>query len=203
VAEDESGWDRRRTALLARYERVAWELFAQRGFGTVTVDDIAAAAHVSARTLFRYFPTKEDFLLGFPRRGTQRFVDRLATLAPSPTPLEAAWQSVRTFYLDEPPDSEGMVLWREAAADAPEIHARVRGERIHSLTEALADYCAASLGTDALSDPRPRLLAGVIVGVEASVIELWGRSSMSVREILDTAEQVVPGLAGATTTALW
>jgi AcrR family transcriptional regulator len=37
---------------------VAIELFATRGFDEVSVDDVAAAAGISRRTLFRYYPSK-------------------------------------------------------------------------------------------------------------------------------------------------
>src|SRR5262249_38006548 len=36
------------------------QLFAQRGFDRVTVADVAAAADVSDKTVYNYFPTKED-----------------------------------------------------------------------------------------------------------------------------------------------
>jgi AcrR family transcriptional regulator len=36
------------------------ELFVQRGYGATTVPDIAEAAGVSTRTIFVYFPSKED-----------------------------------------------------------------------------------------------------------------------------------------------
>src|SRR5436190_15994835 len=35
-------------------------LFVQRGFDRVTVADVAEAAGVSEKTVFNYFPTKED-----------------------------------------------------------------------------------------------------------------------------------------------
>ena len=190
----ESGWSRRRTALLSQYEQIAWNLFAQRGFRVVTVDEIAEAAGVSARTLFRYFPTKEDFLLGFTRRGLQELVDLIDGLEPGPYPLQRVWQLMRSHSLENPEDVQLLTLWRRAAADAPEIHARVRGERVHALTEAVTAYCATSFGGVDPDDPQPRLLAGMVVGAEEAVIELWGRTRLTLPEILDAAEAAVPDL---------
>ena len=50
----------------------AMKLFAKRGFAVTTVEDIAAAAGVGRRTLFRYFPTKQDIVLD-PRRLDRAF----------------------------------------------------------------------------------------------------------------------------------
>jgi len=191
---EESGWTRRRSLLLAKYEQVAWELFAQEGFKDVTVDEIAAAAGVSARTLFRYFSSKEDFLLGFTRRGLRDLVASIAELEPNPDPLQSVWTLIRAHSLEQPADVRLLTLWRRAAADVPEIHARVRGERVHALTEAVTDYCAKSMGTVGSDDPTPRLLAGVVVGVEMAVIELLGRSGLTLLEIIDAAEAAVPDL---------
>src|SRR3954454_13672908 len=40
----------------------AIELFRARGFESVTVAEVAAAANVSEKTVFNYFPTKEDLV---------------------------------------------------------------------------------------------------------------------------------------------
>ena len=149
----ESGWSRRRNLLQAKYEQIAWDLFAQQGFKEVTVDEIAEAAGISARTLFRYFPSKEDFLLGFTRRGAQALVDLIASLEPSPEPLQSIWQLIRAHSLQSPPDVRLLTLWRRAAADAPEIHARVRGERVHMLTEAVTSILREVDGCPRLGRP--------------------------------------------------
>ena len=194
VAADESGWSRRRNLLLAQYERIAWKLFAQHGYQAVTVDEIAEAAGVSARTLFRYFPTKEDFLLGFTRRGLLALVDLIGELEPSRDPVQSVWRLIRTHARQDPQDVRLLTLWRRAAADAPEIHARVRGERVHALTEAVVDYCVRSKRWTVTDDPEPRLLAGMVVGVEMAVLELWGRSGLELPEIFEAAEVAVPEL---------
>jgi AcrR family transcriptional regulator len=47
--------------------RAAHELFAERGYHATTLPDIAVAADVSTRTIFAYFPSKEDILFSdFP-----------------------------------------------------------------------------------------------------------------------------------------
>ncbi|MBI3690146.1 MAG: TetR family transcriptional regulator [Mycolicibacterium aromaticivorans] len=61
--------DRQRAQVRADIHAAAYRLFAARGFGNVTTDDIAAEASVSPRTFFRHVATKEDLLLGAVQRG--------------------------------------------------------------------------------------------------------------------------------------
>ncbi|MEU0504743.1 TetR family transcriptional regulator [Nocardia sp. NPDC005998] len=55
---------RAREALKESLAETAIELFDERGYDQVTVNDIAAAAEISTRSFFRYFPSKEDVVFG-------------------------------------------------------------------------------------------------------------------------------------------
>jgi AcrR family transcriptional regulator len=61
--------------------RAAMELFAERGFDAVTVAEVADAAGVSEKTVFNYFPAKEDLV--FPG-GEQRVLDLLDSIRERP-----------------------------------------------------------------------------------------------------------------------
>src|SRR6266542_584086 len=73
----------------------AQELFAERGYHATTLPDIAEAADVSTRTIFAYFPSKEDILFSeFPV-----MKDALSqALADRPEGQEAL-ETVRQFIL--------------------------------------------------------------------------------------------------------
>ncbi|MCU1682776.1 MAG: transcriptional regulator, TetR family [Amycolatopsis sp.] len=48
--------------------KVAFTLFREKGFEATTVEEIAAAAEVGARTVYRHYPTKEMLALsGFAK----------------------------------------------------------------------------------------------------------------------------------------
>jgi AcrR family transcriptional regulator len=45
-----------------RLARAAFELFAEQGYDSTTIDDITTAAGVARRTFFRHFPSKDDVI---------------------------------------------------------------------------------------------------------------------------------------------
>lgn len=74
--------------------RTAMELFAARGYDNTTVEEVAAAAGVSRRTLFNYFRNKEDLALSsLSEQGeliAARFAERPAE--------EDVWESLRAAF---------------------------------------------------------------------------------------------------------
>ncbi|MDO5499571.1 MAG: TetR family transcriptional regulator [Propionibacteriaceae bacterium] len=59
----ESLRDRKKAATMRHVQAVAMDLFDERGFEAVKVEDVAAAAEVSPSTVYRYFGTKEGLVL--------------------------------------------------------------------------------------------------------------------------------------------
>ncbi|BDZ51817.1 TetR family transcriptional regulator [Frondihabitans sucicola] len=55
-----------RDAVRTHLSELAIDLFTEHGFDNVTVEQIAAAAGISARSVHRYFPAKEDLVVGDP-----------------------------------------------------------------------------------------------------------------------------------------
>ncbi|MGO2113013.1 MAG: mycofactocin system transcriptional regulator [Pseudoclavibacter sp.] len=55
---------RARATTAVELDRIGLDLFVERGFDAVTVDDIAAAAGIGRRTFFRYYASKNDLPWG-------------------------------------------------------------------------------------------------------------------------------------------
>ncbi len=67
----------------------ALALFDKHGFGQVTMEDIAQAAGVSRRTVYRRFPTKDHIVLEVPKRWLAVWDAAVAEFAKAP-PIAAA-----------------------------------------------------------------------------------------------------------------
>ena len=94
--------------LRARKKRVAREtiaatarrLFAERGFDTVTVAEIAAAADVSEKTVFNHFPTKEDLAFAGREEGIMRLVADITGRSPGASVLDV-FRALTTSVIDD------------------------------------------------------------------------------------------------------
>src|SRR5467141_3764529 len=69
--------------------KVALELFAERGYEQTTIAEIADAAEVSPRTIFAYFPSKEDILFCDTPEIQERLAQALRERPEGATALDA------------------------------------------------------------------------------------------------------------------
>src|SRR3954469_3739546 len=77
----------------------ALALFQARGFESVTVADVARAADVSEKTVFNYFPTKEDLVFA---RGGDHLQGRVEAirLRPPGVPLTRVFEDETMAFLE-------------------------------------------------------------------------------------------------------
>jgi AcrR family transcriptional regulator len=68
--------------------RAAWKLFTRHGFDAVTVADIARAAKVSEKTVFNYFPGKEDLVFGAGMQRTAALIEAVRARPPEASVVE-------------------------------------------------------------------------------------------------------------------
>jgi AcrR family transcriptional regulator len=76
---------------------IATGLFMERGFGEVTIAEIAQTADVSVNTIYNYFPAKEDLL--FDRHAEA--VERLSLLVRARRPGESVARAVLRTLREE------------------------------------------------------------------------------------------------------
>lgn len=82
-------WELKKRQTRDALQRSAGRLVFERGLGSVTVEQIAAAAAVSTRTFFNYFPTKEDAVIGWDPSMVEDMVEHLRCRPPEEPALVA------------------------------------------------------------------------------------------------------------------
>ncbi len=84
-----------------RLTEAAMELFAQRGYGETTVEDIAARAGLTERTFFNYFTDKREVLFAGSEHFVRQVVDSVRATPKSSPPLDAVlsgYESTNDFF---------------------------------------------------------------------------------------------------------
>jgi AcrR family transcriptional regulator len=98
-AQNEGLRARKKRAAREAIAATASRLFAERGFDAVTVAEVAAAADVSEKTVFNYFPTKEDLAFAGREQGLMQLVAAIRERAPG-TPVIDVFRALTTTVID-------------------------------------------------------------------------------------------------------
>src|SRR5215469_9182773 len=179
--------ERKKLATRRLLRGAALDLVAEHGMANVTVEDIAAAADVSPRTFFNYFPSKEAALFGGhdPDRAAG-LRDRVAHQAPG----EPALDVLRTVLAQDAQDMADELRslggepadWlrrMKIARNDPQVRG-AHAAQMARLERAIAEGLAMRLGADQETDPYPSVVAAAAVGVVRACIAFWAGSGGTV-----------------------
>ncbi|HEX3588703.1 MAG TPA: TetR family transcriptional regulator [Pseudonocardiaceae bacterium] len=152
---------------------VAARLFGEHGFDEVTVDHIALAADVAKKTVFNYFPTKEDLVFDRAEAREQGLV-ALVRDRPSDVSVVAAFRGRIDAFLDrladrEPGFQRGSVV--DLVSRSPSLQRRGL-EIMEHQARVLAEELAAAAGKPDW-DPVAQMVArAMLAGHRAIFLEV-------------------------------
>jgi AcrR family transcriptional regulator len=145
--------------------------FADHGYETTTMDEIAELAGVGRRTLFRYFPSKPDLVWGGLEPVVQHMRDVLGNAPADESARDVIARAMRESLDLDPEHLEATRLRLRLMASDPGLIgfgvARLAANR-----DLLAEFIARRLGMET-SDLHPRVLADAISSANFSALLWW------------------------------
>jgi TetR/AcrR family transcriptional regulator, regulator of mycofactocin system len=152
-------------------EKVALELFRERGFEETPVEDIAAAAGISRRTFFRYFGSKNDVVFGNFELLLQDFEEWLASQPDERPMFEVIADATMQFNRVH---SDGPAAHRERMElilHTPALRANAALRNAEWLA-VVVRYAARRMDAHA-EDLGPQLAGHVALGAANAAYEQW------------------------------
>jgi AcrR family transcriptional regulator len=167
--------------------RAGHQLFAERGYHATTLPDIAAAADVSTRTIFAYFPSKEDILFSDFALMKDALAQALAERPDGKDTLE----TVRTFILSlhKVEESELDERLRFCIKSDETLRSHLRA-RIAQLEEMIAPEIAKDLGAPP-NDLRPHVVAASLTAAFLVLSERGGAKPTSPADMAAAIDPVI------------
>lgn len=181
--------ERKKAKTMANVQMHALRLFRENGYHATTVEQIAEAAEISPSTFFRYFGTKEDVVL------TDNYDPVLvAALENQPSelsPLQAVRNAMISGIAEMTDDEWETVRQRnELILTVPELRAAAMNN-LTQMMQLLTQIVAKRTGRNS-DDPAVRTFAGVVVGVNISLMDYNAKATKSeFAKLLDEALDVV------------
>ncbi len=180
--------ERKKAALRATIVRSAVDLFVQRGYDSVGMEEIASASMCSRSTLNRYFGTKEDVL--FPAvpevvEGLRRALDGVPSTGDRwAIAREAVTAQLGQFFENFEPDLRVTIMRLWFTEPAPR---RRYLEIAYEWEEILKGYFAAGLPDNPTTHLRTQLLASAMVSVLRAVLHAAIETGNDIPNLADTA----------------
>ncbi len=174
----------------ARLQRMALELFRERGYHQTTAAKIAARAGVTERTFFRHFPDKREVLFDGEAKLRAALTASIADAPDELGPLDTlfrAFRSLQPALEDNRPFSKPR---HEVISNTPALY-----ERELAKTAALADALAAALKARGVADLPAVLAARTGMAAFAQATVAWlDDPALGLGERLDLAYRELKAL---------
>ena len=166
-------------------EHIALDLFSERGFESTTVDDVAAAAGIGRRTVFRYYASKNDIPWGAFDEQLERMRASFAALPMEISVIDGVREVVLAF--NEVPLAEQP--WHRQRLrlilDTPALQAHST-LRYAAWRRVVAEYAARRLG-QSVEDLLPQTIAYASLGAALAAYERWlAEDGTQLRDLLDS-----------------
>lgn len=156
----------------------------ERGVEQVTLDEIAAEAFVSPRTVSNYFSGKEEAIAAAGRDLKDSILDDLARRPAGEPPLESLHRIAVDFVRSLTPEElEAQRRKRLLGEQYPGINAYLMA-RYESVEEMLRPALASRTGTDSDRDLYPWLMAAAAVAAIRIAVTRWVRSGADLEELV-------------------
>jgi AcrR family transcriptional regulator len=164
--------ERRRQETRAKIVDAAAELFAERGFDTVSVMEIARRAGVVEKTVFNHFPVKEGLVFDAdpPMRAALLDAVRRRPAGESVSAAAGSFVVAAVSMLGSPEAGAGVAQMAHIIRGSHTLQVRER-EILGELTNALAELIAEETGAHP-DQVEPWLAAHAVLGLYASLLEL-------------------------------
>ncbi len=181
--------DARREQLVA----LGVEIFSERPFDEVSIDDIAAAAGISKGLLYHYFPSKRDFYVAVVRHSADQ-MQAVTETDPELDPLERLSTGLDRYleYVETHARGYATVLRagigsdREVAAIVEEVRASMAGRILDDVAG------------DGEPSPAVRIAVRGWVGfAEAASLDWLERRDLSREDLRDLLIKALTGAVGA------
>jgi AcrR family transcriptional regulator len=153
--------DRKKQKTRETIIEVALELFVARGYEETTIAEIADAAEVSPRTIFAYFPSKEDILFCDTPDIHERLAQVLRDRPEGATALDALRDFIAGSLSTASNEEHNVALRRRIVVAGNEPLRRSQRARLAPFEQLMAETIAEDLhaGPD---DIRPRMIAAAL-----------------------------------------
>jgi len=169
--------ERKKQQTRERIAESAKRLFTERGFDAVTVAEVAHAAEVSEKTVFNYFPTKEDLVYWRLETFEEELLETIRGRAPGESVLAAFGRFVlarRGLLAEEDPAAiERLAALTRMLTESPALLARER-QIFERYTASLAALIAGETGAGA-GEVEPWVVANALMGVHRAIVDFTRR----------------------------